>query len=214
MQKFIDKKNKALIVVIIVILVGISLMGVVSACDASNPGDILYPIDLSVENFQRNFISDSVQKAEFEIEVMDERVQELETISNNNDSELVSNALKEVEKQENRLQKKLQEMNQLRTQNQIQIQKVAKVMQKLEQKISEHNKGISKAKQNIESQGNFSNFEKLDQIQNKYLKNVDSSIQSFENNTEIQIKQNQENQGEDNKIQNQNSNQMQQQKGQ
>jgi hypothetical protein len=201
-----QKKVKIIASIVSVVTVLGAAGGTVYASDSAKPGDFLFPLDTRLEQVQRSFISDPVAEAEFELNTMDERVLELEKLSESGDSEAVADSISEVEAQELRLQERLQEMDQLRTENKIQTEEQQQVMIKLEEKIVVHEQTINKVQTKLESSGGAENSNSLKVVQNKYSEDVDQEILSFEESTGVKIRESEQenNQGEDSEIQNQN----------
>jgi hypothetical protein len=204
-------KTAVVAVLVAVILTGLAGTGIVYAADASMPGDFLYGVDKGVEDIQRSLTSDPVASSELELAIMDERIAELDQLSQSGNSEAVGDCIREIEQQQDRLQDQLQEMNQLRTQEKIQTEEQQKVMEKLESKIQENADKMSGAQNSLQSKGDSSNSENLQQVQNKYTDELDIEIESFELDTGIKISEKESNQGEDSEIQNKNNTQQQNQ---
>jgi len=79
-----------------------------TAADASVPGDAMYAIDLVAEDVQRALTTDDLALAEFEEEILQERVDEVEQIVEDGvDEEIVDEALQELTKQTDRAQERI-----------------------------------------------------------------------------------------------------------
>ncbi len=215
MSKKVKMLVASVIGVTLLILVG---TGVAYASDGSRPGDILYPIDKASESIQRALITDATNKTEFELDVMDERVKELNELSTESDDESIKEAISEVDDQQVRLQTRLQEMTQLREENKIQTQEQLKVMEKLQTKVQEHEGILNQVQTKLKSSegdSNSTNSENLTQVQSQYMQEALTEVQEFEDATGVEVKESetQQNQGDDSEIQNQNQNNTQQQGG-
>jgi len=99
----------AVVAVIAIVLLGGA--GTTYASDSAAPGDFLFPIDKAVEGVQRVFTFSAVSKSEFELEVMEERVLELEEVSDGDSSDAVADAIDEVEGQQLRIREQLRIMD-------------------------------------------------------------------------------------------------------
>ncbi|MBN1618841.1 hypothetical protein JW887_05910 [Candidatus Dojkabacteria bacterium] len=196
-----DPKLKTILATVTIIVTLGAATGTIYASDAANPGDILYPLDKAVENVQRTFTLDPTKKAELEIAIMDERVSELELLSESDNTEAISDSISEVEAQQTRIQDKIQEMDQLRTEDKLQTQDQQRIMEQLQQRIKEQEKIMDKVQTKLKENGDNSNSDKLNDVKNKYSEKVDKQIQNFEKDTGIVIQENEEEQ-EENKNQN------------
>ncbi|MBN1373759.1 hypothetical protein JW962_00250, partial [Candidatus Dojkabacteria bacterium] len=163
--------------------------GTIYASDSANPGDFLYGLDKTVESVQRTFTSSLVNKAELEMAIMDERILELEKLSEGDNSEAVSESISEVEAQQLRLQERFQEMNQLRIENKLQTQEQQQVMEKLQAKFQIHEETMNKIQIKLKSNGDNSNSEGLKQVQNKYSEETRNQIKNFEDETGVKIQE-------------------------
>lgn len=187
-------KFKAIISVITVVATLGASTGTIYASDSANPGDFLYGLDKTVESVQRTFTSDPVKKAELELAIMDERVLELEKLSEGDSSKAISESISEVEAQQLRLQERLQEMDQLRTENKLQTQEQQQVMEKLQAKIQVHEETMNQVQTKLKANGDKSNSEDLQQVQNKYSEQTQNQIKNFEEETGVQIQETEEEQ--------------------
>lgn len=182
-----SSKIKAIISLItIVATLGVGT-GAVYASNSANPGDFLYGLDKAVESVQRTFTLDPVKKAEIELAIMDERVLELEKLSEGGNFDVVSKSISEIEAQRLRLQERFQEMNQLRIENKLQTQEQLQVMEKLQAKIRAHEKTMNQVQTKLKSNGDNSNSEGLQQVQNKYSDQTRNQIMNFEKETGVQV---------------------------
>ncbi len=94
--------------ILIIVLTGSIGTVAVSASTVSNPGDYLYGLGKTIENFQRSNITDPFQKVQFENEIMRERLSELDTLQQYNSNNL-NLGLQEVAGQYQRLQQSIKD---------------------------------------------------------------------------------------------------------
>lgn len=97
--------KKLILVVLVLVMLGSGGVLLAQQADASEPGDSLYSIDLLAEKVQRNIIFDELKKAEFEGEVLGERISEYQALAERSDD--VEEILDEVEKQQTRVRENL-----------------------------------------------------------------------------------------------------------
>ncbi|MEI6462661.1 MAG: DUF5667 domain-containing protein [bacterium] len=102
-----NTKVKVSIGVLTVLVVLGSSVGIVSAAGASNPGDLLYPINRAVEKVQESFTTDPVAKVKLQMSLFEKRLKELNSVSKNNDPRVVKAAITEVKLQEKNLKEEL-----------------------------------------------------------------------------------------------------------
>jgi hypothetical protein len=179
--------------------------GAVYASDSATPGDFLYGLDQMVENIQRVVTTDPVAQAELELAIMDERVLELQTLTDEQNSEAIAESLSDIEAQQTRLQTSLQTMDQLRVENKIQTQEQLKVLEQLQVKVQEHEAAMYEMQTKLQSSGDDANAEALKQFQSKYSDETIKKVQEFEETTGTMLNEstNEQNSGEDTQIQNQ-----------
>lgn len=186
-----------------VILIGGSMVTVYASDDAS-PGDFLYSLDKASENVQRLFISDPITKAEFEIQLMNERVLELQHLSALDDEVNCASAVGEVNAQQIRLQERLREMDQLRVQNKLQTQDQLRVLEQLKTQTKLNEVTMNQIQLELKQNGNSVTMDSLNQVQTEYSKQMGEQINGFEQSTGIAVQESEQNAGEDTQIQNQN----------
>lgn len=99
--------------VILGVIAGILVVGggVAYASDSAAPGDILFPVDLAVESVVRTFKSDPVALADFETDVLAERVAELDELSEEGEAGDVESAADYVAEQGDVVKEKSRNMN-------------------------------------------------------------------------------------------------------
>ncbi len=178
--------------------------GAAFAANPAIPGDMLFPVDKVAESVRRAFTFGADNKAQFEIAVMDERIEELETQDERGTEESTAASISEIDAQMLRLRERLQEMNQLREENKLQTQEQLQVMQKLQERVQNHEETMNIVQNKLQSSGDTDNSESLLQVKNRYSDDMDEHIQGFEQETGLNLQESEQNQGEDTQIQNQN----------
>ncbi len=119
--------------------------GLVSAANSSKPGDLLFPLDKSFENISRSLISDPKGKANFELGVLGERVNELN--EQDKSGTHVEDSVTEVQEQEDRTQKAVDDANETETETELEHQNT-NALETLN-RVKDH-VGNDNAKQHIE----------------------------------------------------------------
>lgn len=199
--------SASLIYIVTSIVAILGLGGTAVVADSAVPGDTLYSVDTFVENVQRALISNAVKESEFELDVLGERIQELEKLSNSGEENQIQNALKALEEQQLRIQERVRVMNQLRIENKLQGEDQVKVMEKLQTSLSQHQSTLNTIKGNLENSGNTTAGKSLTDFQNGFQSQIDSDIADFEKGSGLEVKESESNQGDDSQIQNQNQTQ-------
>lgn len=99
-----------IIAVVLASVAGLLLLGggVAMAADPAKPGDALYGVDLAVESVQRSLKFGDAAKADFEIDVLDERMEELAELDEEEGD--LGDALEEVDEQQDRLYTQVRKM--------------------------------------------------------------------------------------------------------
>jgi len=72
----------------------------VKAAEVSKPGDFLFGLNKAIENVQRSTINDPQKKAQFESEILKQRVADMESIQEQKDANKLKLAVGEVSEQE------------------------------------------------------------------------------------------------------------------
>lgn len=195
--------------------------GTAYAADSANPGDLLYPVDKLMEQVQRGLTLDTQAKVQFELQLMKERVSELEAVQSRvanqgeetQNQEAVKAAIGEMEAQQIRLQEGLQAMNQFTTDNSEAYQakeqfmfqfgvEVDQLLAKMEQIRTQLQSGVE--------EGNSDAAGQLFQFQHSFQTQMQEGLNDSELGTPVELKfqfENQlQNQGEETQIQDQNQN--------
>jgi len=91
------------------VFVGSSIF-IATTADAATPGDFLYGIDRSLEDVQRAITFSSEAQADLEVDLLEERSQELsEIIENDADIELIEEAVDDLEEQEENVKARIRD---------------------------------------------------------------------------------------------------------
>ncbi|MBN1331911.1 hypothetical protein JW978_03435 [Candidatus Dojkabacteria bacterium] len=138
--------------------------GTVLAADSAKPGDLLYPADLFSESVQRSFIFSDTDKAEFEMKILDERKAELEKLQLN-DSEQVSNAIKNLGEQEARVEEKLRVMNENSDVDEGEKERIA---ERSEEQIREHDEDLDQVQEQLRERDMDQEADEVEGVQEKY----------------------------------------------
>lgn len=119
----------------------------VYAADDSAPGDALYPIDKGWESLQRAFVNNPEKSAEFEMDVLEERVRELEQLQNQNaEMKNIEKALGEVEQQQERVQERVRNMEEKHLEGEVDEGTKERIQNRYEKQNEEHEEIMNKVK--------------------------------------------------------------------
>lgn len=201
-------KFKVVVTIVTIAIVFAALGGVAYASNSAMPGDPLFGVDKAMEQIRRVLTVDPLQKSEFEMRVMDERMEELKQMSYEENANGMSNGIKEVEAQQLRLQNMFEEIAKLRLEgSDEQAGEQLGVMNKIAEKLQEQSGVLNQVRERLNENGDESNSGELNQFQNQYQEQVQNQINQFENETGLKVETNtqtsEQNQGEDSQIQNQ-----------
>ncbi|MBP6976075.1 hypothetical protein KBB42_00555 [Candidatus Dojkabacteria bacterium] len=201
-------KFKAVVTIATIAVAFIALSGVAYASNSAMPGDPLFGVDKAMEQIRRVLTVDPLQKSEFEMRVMDERMEELKQMSYEENSNGISQGIQEVEAQQLRLQNMFEEMTKLRAEgNGEEAGDQLGVMNKIAEKLQEQSGVLNQVRERLNENGDESNSGELNQFQNQYQEQVQNQINQFENETGLKVETNtqtsEQNQGEESQIQNQ-----------
>lgn len=147
------KTNKSLQVIALSLIGLLGLGGGVAyASDSAVPGDLLYPIDLAIENAQMALTNDPAEQAELAQEILDERIEELEEIANDDDKgqEDIEKANKEVDKARANAYGKTEEMLQARIDGNVSEVVHTRVLLKQEENAERHEVKLQEVKTKVE----------------------------------------------------------------
>lgn len=110
--------------------------GVAWAADGSKPGEALHPVDLAFEQLRRTLIGDDVAKADFEMDVLEERIGELKALeSEGADSGQIKAALDEVGEQQEKVHERVRTMEE---NNENDTGEKNRIWQRYEGQIDDH----------------------------------------------------------------------------
>lgn len=137
---------------ILLVLVGAG-GGVVYASDSAVSGDLLFPLDKALENVQRSLISDPVKSLELEVEIMDERILELETIEEEGE-DYIDEAVNEVEEQQERVNEEVQHMEKAHAEGQVDEAVFNRIMEQVRTQTEEHLQKMEQVRTRLEEKGN------------------------------------------------------------
>ncbi|MFC1780290.1 DUF5667 domain-containing protein [Patescibacteria group bacterium] len=189
------------ILTIVTVLIGGGFLTATSA-NASVPGDLLYSIDRAYEKVQRIFKLSPEVKAEFEVDLLEEREQELSILEeNDSDLDIIEEAVEDLDEQEENVKTRLREAEdnensdsgelvRIRERLELQQKENLKLMEKLQNKYQiqdgESDQGDGQQSDSIddeqgqsdEDQGNGSGSKTLDDKVIDYKQRLDKEVGS------------------------------------
>jgi len=200
-------KFKAIVTIATIAIALTTLSGVAYASNSAMPGDPLFGVDKAMEQLRRVLTINPLHESEFEMMVMDERMEELKQVSYEQNATGISNGIQEVEAQQLRLQNMFEKMSKLRAAGDTQeLENQLKVMNKMVEKLEEQNGLLTQVREKLSGNGDESNSGQLNEFQNQYQEQIQNQIGEFENETGLKVETNtqtsEQNQGEDSQIQN------------
>lgn len=184
----------ATIAVIAAVLLAVG--GTAYASDSARPGDQLYPIDTFMEQVQRSLTLDPQALANFEVDRMDERVNELasiqEEIKNVGETqanlEKANNALGELVGQIERVQEKLGSLTQLRLENKLTAEEQQQLMQRLGEAIQTQLGVMDQVKTQLQQgEGSAQTGQDIEEVQADYVETMQTVVETFEEETELPL---------------------------
>ena len=152
------KKALTVGLVILLVLVGGGVL-IAKPADASTPADPLYTVDLLAESIQRLITLDPVAKAELEQMILDERAQELTTISEDETlatDDNLAKAIDALDKQNTRVQTRISNL--------------------------ENQEGLEKALEQVQNR-----YENQVQEQKTYMNQIQSEVKNMGEDTQIKL---------------------------
>ncbi len=208
-----NKKFRPIVALATLILTFAVLGGVAYASDSAMPGEPLFGVDKAMEQIRRTLTLNPLDRAEYEMKVMDERMEELKQMSYEQNAMGISNGIEEVEAQQLRLQNMFANMSQLRSEGDTQeAERQLQVMNKIAEKLAAQSGVLDQTREKLMENKDESNSSELDQLQYQYMEQVQNQIGEFENETGLKVNTNtqtiEQNQGEDSQIQNDIQNQV------
>ena len=201
-----NTKFKAIVTVVTVSTTFAIASGVVYASNSATPGEMLFPVEKAVEQIKRTLTINPLDRAGYEMEIMDERVLELKKMSEGEDSLGISQAISEVEAQQERVRDMLGEMTQLRAGDMNQVQEQLEVMNKLAAKIQNNQEVLGEVQNRLELEsGEATQVGELQRVRDSYSQDMETEIKNFEESTglKVEAKEAEQNQGEEPQNQNQ-----------
>ena len=201
-----NTKFKAILTIATVFTTFAIASGVVYASDSAMPGEMLFPVDKAMEQIRRTLTINPLDRAGYEMDVMDERVLELKKMSEGEDSLGLSKAISEVEAQQSRVRAMLGEMTQLRAGDMNQAQEQLEVMNKLAAKIQNNEEVLGEVQNRLElKSGEATQAGELQRVRDSFSEDMESEIKNFEESTglKVEAKETEQNQGEEPQNQNQ-----------
>jgi hypothetical protein len=200
-------KTRAILTIATVGIVFAALGTVAYASNSATPNDPLFGVDKAIEQMRRTFMLYPLDKAEYEMKVMDERIEELKQMSYEENAQGISEGIKEVEAQMLRLQNMFEQMSQTRVEDEGQeAEKQLQVMNKMAEKLAAQEGTLRQIQDNLSTKGQEASRGEVDYFQEQYTKEVQNRINQFETETGLEVKTNtqtvEQNQGEDSQIQN------------
>jgi len=174
--------------------------GTVYASDNAKPGDLLFTIDTGWESIQRFITRGNPDKTEFEIGILEERLNEYNHLLNNNgDNSALGECLNEMNKQQVRTEEQIANLEQTYKNDDVSESEFNQIRERYENQINEGLGLLNQFEHQVESEGDT-------QLQNEFQEVVKNYQNSQEN-----IQQNKSNDNEDSNEGGNNENQNQQQ---
>lgn len=142
------KAKKLTIIATMMVVFVVAGAVTVKASENSSTGDFLYPVDKGWESLRRAFISGEAEKAEFEMNIFEERLGELNMLQEQNESQSrIEAALGEVEKQQSRVQERVREMEEKHMNGEVDDGVQERVMNRYENQVQNYD-GVKEQVQN------------------------------------------------------------------
>lgn len=201
-----NTKFKAIVTVATVFTTFAIASGVVYASNSAMPGEMLFPVDKAVEQIRRTLTINPLDRAGYEMDIMDERVLELKKMSEGENSEQIANCISEVEAQQERVRAMLGEMTQLRAGDMNQAQEQLEVMNKLAAKIQNNQEVLGEVQNRLElKSGEATQAGELQRVRDSYSEEMGSEIKNFEESTglKVEAQEAEQNKGEETQNKNQ-----------
>jgi replicative superfamily II helicase len=135
-------KKVIYIVLAVLVIVGGGGYLLAKEANAAAPGDALYPLDTAIESLQRVLVLDEVKLAEFEQDVLGERVEELDAVAEEN----ITECLEGIEAQQNRINERLGEVS-----DQAELERI---QNRYEEQVQEHTAVMEQVQEKVQVQEN------------------------------------------------------------
>lgn len=203
-----NMKFKAIVSIATVVVTFTALGALAYASDPAQPGDPLFEVDKAMEQIRRTLTINPLDRAEYEMRVMDERMEELRQRSYEENALGITKGINEVEAQQLRLQNMFEQMYKLRSEGDSQeAQRQLEVMNRIATKLALQDGILTQTREKLNANKDEGNSEQIDKLQYQYMEQVQNQIGEFENETGLKVMTNEQtkeqNQGEDTQIQNQ-----------
>jgi len=148
--------------------------GAVYASNSAKPGDINYPLDKAGEDFQRLFTFDPVEEVELELDVLQERIDELKELDSEN-SDFLENAANEVNQQQTQVQSEYQAMEE---NSKVDSGKKERILNRFQSQIEYHTQLMEQLQDKMGEKGNANAQEALGKALLNYLKGKNQAMES------------------------------------
>jgi len=154
--------KKVILVLLVIVMVGSGAVLLAQQADAAEPGDPLYSVDILAERVQRAIVFDEVKLAEFEGEVLGERIAEYQSLTYR--SADVGEILGEIEAQQTRVREHIATME--NNPGNYSEQALQQVQNRYEEQLEQHIEVMEK----VQNQGEDTAI----QIKQELQENLDS----------------------------------------
>ncbi len=153
--------------------------GTVYASDDAKPGDMLFAIDTGWESIQRFITRGNPKKAELEIGILEERLNEYNHLLNNNGgNSALEECLKEMNKQQVRTEEQIANLEQTYQNEGVAESELNRIRERYENQINEGLGLLNQFEHRVESEGGT-------QLQNEFqevVKNYENSQENMQQN--------------------------------
>jgi hypothetical protein len=154
--------KKVILILLVIVMIGSGAVLLAQQADAAEPGDPLYSVDVLAEKVQRAIIFDEVKLAEFEGEVLGERIGEYQSLALK--SADVEEILDEIDAQQTRVREHIGTME--NNPENYSEQALQQVQNRYEEQLEQHIEIMEK----VQNQGE----ETAIQIKQELQENLDS----------------------------------------
>ncbi|MBU0976597.1 MAG: DUF5667 domain-containing protein [Patescibacteria group bacterium] len=137
--QFMNSKTKVLAGSIVGVIAAFSLGTAAYASNDAVSGDLLYPLDKAMESMKRVMLLDPVKKAEYEEDILDERIGELKKLQNQQAEQArLDQAGEDIEQQKSRIQERIREIEE-NDPNENSQEDQERIKNRFEEQEEEHN---------------------------------------------------------------------------
>lgn len=142
-----------------------------SAANAAIPGDTMYGIDRMAEDVQRVFLFSDQSKAEFELDVLDERAEELDQLEEEDaDSGLVADALEDLDEQRDETKECIRDMEDNENSDEGEMERIRN---RYEEHVEEQYKNMEQIQEKLQNEGEESEIKTVNKVMENYKKDVE-----------------------------------------